>query len=425
MPLVVTLAVRYLLARMRQSLLTIGGVALGIIALSVIQAMMGGFSENFVVKTLANAPHITVRQKDLTPFDPAGPTRRWLQALSDPTLVFVGRPPLPDEAREIRNPAQVRERIEQVQGVTATAAAAGGEVQFGFHGRWEPVSLNGIVPEEQDRVLGFSTHLKEGSARALSTNLDNAIIGYYLAQRMQVRVGERVTARVADGRSISLRIVGIYQGGIFDTDDRGVWVNLRRAQSILGLGSAVNLIQVRVADYNEARAVGNRIEAAAGLDAESWMEASSNTLGLLDMFTAIMTLVTLFTMTVAGFGIAGNLITTVAEKTFDIGVLMAMGLTSGRISMVFLLLATMMTAVGLVLGLGLSWWIIEALSNTRTTIKPQPGVLAYSDTMPMLKSWTLYAASAGFAWIISTAAALSPAIRAARLEPLNIIRNAG
>lgn len=399
------------------------GVALGVVALTVIQSMMGGYRESFVAGTLASSPHITVRRRDPGRRDPAAPARRFFQAASDPLLITAGRPPLPDEQKEIEGAPALRAMIERVPGVIAAAATVSAEVQMGFHGNWEPVTLNGIE-EGYGRITNFGGNLKSGSLASLERRRGNLILGHFLAERMRTRVGERVTVRRAGGGSVSLRVAGIYQGGVYDTDNTNAWVSLREAQSILGLGSRVNLIQVRTAHQDQAGDMAGRIEAATGLDAESWMEASNNTLQLLTMFSAIMTLVTIFTMAVAGFGIAGNLITTVAEKSFDIGVLKATGLSSVRISLIFLLLALMIAFIGTLAGLGASWWIIDTMSGIKTQIKPGPGVLVYTDTMPMLKSRAPYITAALFAFLVSIIAGISPALRAARLEPLQIIRNA-
>ncbi len=424
MGIVFSIAVRYLFGRVRQSLLTVGGIVIGVLALTVIQAMMGGFRANFVDSMLGASPHITVRRKSIQAFDPASPTRDALRRLQDPFIVQLSRPPLPDEEEEIRSPSTVEEAIRQVPGVTVTAPMVGGQVLFGFSGNWEPVSLNGILPSRQARLLDFASKVIEGNPEDLERNQSGVILGRILAERMRVGVGDRVTARAEDGALTSLRIVGLYASGIYDVDNSTAYVNLRRGQSLLGLGSTVNTIGVRTTDYEAADETARRIEYAIGMEAESWMEASANNLGLLRMITTVMYLVTFFTMTVAGFGIAGNLVTTVSEKTFDIGVLKAMGMKSREISLVFLTLALLMVIIGLGLGLVLSYFAVEGISRIPSASREVPGAIVSSSTFPMMKSTSMYVISAGFALVIGMAAGFSPAVRAARLEPLNIIRNA-
>jgi lipoprotein-releasing system permease protein len=424
MKLLLTIAVRYLVARFRQSLFTIGGIALGVVALTVIQAIMGGFRTEFVKKTLDAAPHVTVRRKPLEPFDPTSPTRAALRQLGDPLIVQVPRPPLPREEEAIRSPSAFLEKVRRVPGVTAAAPVAGGQVMLGLAGNWEPVTLNGVVPSLHAQVLDFESKLQGGSGRDLEGNQNGIILGYFLAERMRANVGDRVTALGADGTPVSLRVVALYNSQVFDVDNANVWVNLRRAQALIGLDGTINAVQVRTHDYNQADAVARRIETAVGLDAESWMEASRNNLNLITMFSSIMYLVVALTMTVAGFGIAGNLITTVSEKTFDIGVLKAMGMRAGQLSLVFVLLSVMLMGIGVIVGLLASYGAVEVISRLPSAARPQPGVLVASETMPVLKDWTIYAVSGVFAMGISVFAGLSPAMRASRLEPLTIIRNA-
>jgi lipoprotein-releasing system permease protein len=421
---VLTIAVRYLVARLRQSLLTVVGIAVGVLALTVMQAIMGGFRSEFVKKTLDVAPHITVRRRSVEMVDPAAPTRRALQRLHDPVVVQLARPPSPDEEEEIHSFRTIEQKIRTVPGVAASAPTVGGEVMFGFSSTWEPVTLNGILPSQQARVLDFARNLRGGAAADLERDQGGVILGQYLAERMRVAVGDRVIALAQDGTPVSLRIVALYNSMVYDVDNTGAWVNLRRAQALLGMSGAVNAIQVRCADYNAADEVARRVEYAIGMDAESWMEANANNLSLFTMFSSIMYLVTAFTMTVAGFGIAGNLIMTVSEKTFDIGVLKAMGMKSGHLSLVFLVLAMLMMGIGLTAGLSLAFLAVEGISHIPSAARPMPGVVVASETMPVFQDWTIYAVSAVFAMVVSVIAGLSPAMRAARLDPLNIIRNA-
>lgn len=423
MRFVFTLALRYLVARLRQSLLTIGGIILGVVALTLTQSMMGGFLGTFISNTLGSAPHISVSRRPRVPKDPAAPTRSAFRGLQDPFLVDVSRPPLPDEEEEIRNPDVLQATIRQVPGVVATVPVVAGQVLFGFSGVWEPVTLNGVIPSQQARVLDFASKLRQATPEDLERDVNGVILGQYLAERMRVSVGDRVVALSKDNTPVSLRVLGLYNSKVYDTDNTSVWVNLRRAQALLALGSSVNQIQVRTQDYNTADRVAQRIEYAIGMRAESWMETNQNNLGLLRMITTIQYLLASFTMLVAGFGIAGNLITTVSEKTFDIGVLKAVGMKSSQLTLVFIVLAMLMMLIGVVLGTGIAYSLVELISRIPSAAKPQPGVIAASDTMPMVQSPGYYLLSAVFALLVSFFAGLSPAMRAARLEPLNIIRN--
>lgn len=422
--IIFALALRYLVARLRQSLLTIGGIVVGVTALTLVQSLMGGFRGEFVKRTLGAAPEIMVRRKPLEPFDPASPTRLALGTVRDPSLIAVARPPLPDEEEEIRSPEEFQRRIREVPGVVATAPLVAGQVMFGFAGNWEPVTVNGILPSRQTAVVDFASKVRQGRPEDLERDQNGVILGRYLAERLRIRVGDRVQARTPAGATVSLRVVALHDSMVYDTDNTSVWVNLRRAQALLGLGPAVNAIQVKTVHYEQANFVANRIQWATGMDAESWMEANRNTLGLLSMIITIQTLIGIFTMSVAGFGIAGNLITTVAEKTLDIGVLKAMGMTSARISMVFLTLAVLMTVIGVALGLGISSLAVDFIATLPSATRPQPGVLVATETIPMDRNPAIFLVSAAFAVVVSVLAGISPARRAAALEPLQIIRNA-
>lgn len=424
MAIVLNIAVRYLAARHRQSLLTVAGIVIGVVALTVMQSLMGGFRQSFINSILGTAPHILVRGRDIVQADPGSPARDALRSLSDPLVVQLNRPPLPDEEDEIRTLAQVERAVQEVPGVAAVAPLASGQVLFGFSGNWEPVTLQGILPSAHGRVLlEFPDNLSGGRVSDLEVDTHGVILGYLLAERMRVGLGDRVTARGADGAVTGLRIVALHDGGVYDVDNTSAWVNLRRAQSLLGLDTSVSSVQVRCRDFEEADAIGRAIEYSTGYEAESWVEANRNYLGLIRMITSIMSLVSVFTMSVAGFGIAGNLITTVGEKTFDIGVLKAMGMSSRALSGIFLTLALLMMAIGLSIGLALSYGAVELISRLPSASRPMPGALISAKTMPMVKHWSIYATSVGFAFVIGLAAGFAPARRAAGMDPMHILRD--
>lgn len=425
MRVVLLIAVRYLRARVRQSLFTIAAIALGALALTVMQALMTGIRTRFVTSILGTAPHITVTRRPLEPFEPTEPTRRALQHLHEPLLLATPRPPIPEEEEAIRNADALEERIRGLPGIVALGPLVTGQGMLGYAGRWEPVTVNGIRPDRYAAVIpDFPRKLVEGSIADLERNPNNVILGAILAERLRVRTGERVVGLTPDGVPVSFRVVGLFRSRVYDVDSAHVWVDLRRAQAWLGLGDAVNAIQIRVADAERADEAARRVETAAGMRAESWLEANRNNLRLLGLFTAIQTAVSVLTMTVAGFGIAGNLITTVSEKTFDLGVLKAMGLPARQIGAIFLVLSLLLTTSGLAVGLPAAYLAIEGIGRIPSAAQPMPGAVLVSETIPVVQNGWSYLLAGVFAFVMSVLGAVSPAMRAARLDPLSILRSA-
>jgi len=279
-----------------------------------------------------------------------------------------------------------------------------------------------VEPLRQSAVVAFEDKLIGVTAAELAADSNGVVLGTHLAENLGVRPGERVTAISRAGAPVSLRVLGLYESLVYEVDSTTVYVNLRRGQALLGLGGTVNALQVALANRDRAEAISRRIEAGLGLDAESWQEGQADRLSLITMITTIMLTVVALTMAIAGMGIATNLITTVSEKAGEIGVLKAMGLSTGRVAAVFFLLSLMLMAIGVTAGDGLAYGIIEALSRAPMFAKPGAGIIQ-SDTWPMAKSPVIYLVSAGFALVVSGVAGISPAARAARLQPMEIIRN--
>ena len=424
--LVLTLAFRYLVGRIRQSWLTIIGVALGIVALTVMQAMMLGLRGLFIERVLGTVPHIIVKKETTEKEDALAPSRVALSLLRGGTLAEASRRPAPDLREEIRGYREFERRIRETPGVAVTAPLVEGDAVFTFGGRAEPVHLMGVDPLRQAQVVAFADKLLGISPQDLAGDQYGVILGRHLADTLGARVGDRVTAIPRDGGTVSLRVLGLYESRVYDVDLTTAFVNLRRGQSLLGMDGTVTSIQARVVDRTEAAAIGRQIQGSTGLHAESWLEGHADRLRLINMITTIMLSVVALTMVISGMGIATTLITIVSEKAFDIGVLKAMGMRPRSVALIFLLLSLLLMGLGVLIGDGIAYGIIEVLRRTPTATSSRPGAgLVDSDTWPMEQSLQIYLVSAVFALVVSAIAGVSPALRAARLTPLAIIRNAG
>lgn len=414
------IAWRYLRARVRQTALTITGVALGVTIVTIMQSYIGGFLNFFVQRALASTPQITVTQTSVGLPDPAGPLMRATQGLNNPPAINVAQLPVPDEEEELDNVTAAETAVARVPGVVAVAPFVTGQGLAINGGLEQAVSFIGIRPSSEAQITDFAGRLVEGTPDDLERQANGIILGVVLARDLSAAVGDRVTIVSQEGVSQRFEVVGIYTADLDEIDQVRAYINLRQAQQLMGL-RGVSGLGVKTATLDEAPQVARRIEAETDYQAETWREVNS---GFLDLFTTISMIIYLvigLTMIVAGFGIANTLVLTVNEKRRDIGVLKALGVPRGQIALLFVTFGVIVGVIGVAVGELLGALGVELMSRTRIPVEE----LTSSRPMnfPMLRIPRVYLVSGVFGLLVSIAASLFPSTQAAKADPIAVIRS--
>jgi len=154
-----------------------------------------------------------------------------------------------------------------------------------------------------------------------------------------VDVGDklRLSTAAGAGATTTLRIAGLFDLGNRGANARNVFVALHTGQSLLALPGGVTSLDVAVNDVYTAEAIAQRITAATGVEANSWIRTNA------ELFTAISaqntsnTAIRFFVGLSVAFGIASVLAVVVVQKSREIGILRAMGISQGQVLRLFLL----------------------------------------------------------------------------------------
>jgi lipoprotein-releasing system permease protein len=308
--------------------------------------------------------------------------------------------------------------IERMDGVTSAAGSLVGSAVLAIGTKEYPVDLRGIDPPRQDRVTPISQYVTSGSFRPLSSMPDGILLGAGVAAKMGAKVDEVVVVGSALGEKLSLKVVGIFDCGIPPVDNTRVYVTLHNAQTLLGKPDVVGRIEVRLADPDGAPALTDTLERIFGYDAESWVETNANFLSIFAMQNTIISFVVSAILAVGGFGILAIQIMIVLQKTRDIAILRSVGFRRADILVAFLLQGAIIALVGAALGDVVGHYVLVALSHLKTHTEG----LVKSETFLVADDPRFYGYGAAFALFIGLLASVIPALRGARVEPVDVLR---
>jgi lipoprotein-releasing system permease protein len=390
------------------TVISTGGVAVGVTALIVVLGVMNGLRNDLRERILVANPHLRV----LT----YGAGLR----LDDWRRVLV-------QVRKLPGVVAAAPEVISQAGITAGQ-------DYG-----EGVNLVGFDPDTGSRsVTSLPQSIIKGdlSFRATKPGVDGGVLlGSRLASRLSVYSGDIVTlvpvtqAKVnpalgmAVPRFWKFEVSGLFQTGMFQYDNQFVVISREVAQRFTGLGDAVSGIAVRVDDPDRAPEIGAAIEKRLGYPYRvlDWQTQNVSLFSALQLEKLAMGLIIFFIMVVAAFNIVGTLTMVVADKTREIGILRAMGLTSTSVARVFLLQGAVIgvigTAAGLVLGLAVSYVVDKS-----GWVRINPAVY-FIDHLPVhveaMDAVIVVLASLA----IAVLATLYPSRSAAGLTPVDAIRH--
>ena len=408
------IARRYLRGRRQSRVLSLntliatGGVMVGVTALIVVLGVMNGLVDDLRERILVANPHLRV-------------------------LTYGAGLRIDDWQRVValvqEDPGVVTAAPEVISQSILTAGKDYAEAVniLGFDPDTGSVSVTSLPQKLLSGDLSFRPRLSDADGGIL--------VGQRLADRLGVQSGDVVTlippkppkVNAALGMAIpklwQYEITGIFETGMFQYDNQFVVMSIAEAQRFTGLGDAVSGIEVRLKDPDEAPAVGRRLEEKLGFPFRTldWQTQNASLFSALQLEKLAMGLVIFFIMIVAAFNIVGTLTMVVTDKTREIGILQAMGVTGRSIGRIFLLQGALIGAVGTVVGLVLGL-VIAYIVDQSGLVRIDPSVY-FIDRLPVhvqpLDVLIVIVAS----FLLAVGATIFPARGAARLAPVDAIRH--
>jgi lipoprotein-releasing system permease protein len=390
------------------TVISTGGVAVGVVALIVVLGVMNGLRDDLRERILVANPHLRV----LT-YGAGLRMDDWRHVLE----IIRKQPGVVAAAPEVISQAGISAGQDYGEGVNLLG--------------WDPDTGSAPVTS-----LPASVVRGDLSFTSYKAGVDGGIVlGSRLANRLSVDSGDVITLvpvtqakmnpalGVAVPRFWKFEVTGLFNTGMFQYDNQFVILSLETAQRFTGLGDAVSGIAVRVTHPDKAPAVGEALEKRLGYPyrALDWQTQNVSLFSALQLEKLAMGLIIFFIMVVAAFNIVGTLTMVVTDKTKEIGILRAMGLTSPAVARVFLLQGAVIgivgTAVGLMLGLATAYVVDES-----GWIRINPAVY-FIDHLPVHVELLDVLVVVGASLAIAVLATVYPSRTAANLTPVEAIRH--
>jgi lipoprotein-releasing system permease protein len=418
------IGLRYLRARRRErfvstiAMISLGGVAIGTLALTVALSVMSGFQEDLRGRLLSFTPEITVERVDGAVWAPAD-LQREISAVGG----IVASSPYVSS---------------QVMAVSSTPSGAPGYVEGGV--------LRGVVARDNPVLTQLQRTLEQGDIESLDAehkitildrgqkrevDLPGTIVGRSLALELGLQIGDPVTiispASLAGGmgapRLRRFVVTGYFHSGWFEFDSALIFVSLKSGRALLADDPQLQTgLEFRLRNMFDAPAIADRIRRIAGPDYQvsDWTHTNAALFAALQLEKFVYFLVLLLIVLVAAFNIIATLVMVVMERRKEIAILRAMGARAGSIAAIFLCEGAALGVIGTVLGVGAGFVTSWAI-GTYHLIHLPPDLFMVSAVPVRLYSLN-FIAVAGAAIALCVAAALYPALHARSLSPVEVIR---
>jgi len=410
------ITIRYLLSHKRQSLVCIAGVTISVTMFIAMSAMMAGFTDKFIIETVESSGHITIKDE---PRETRTPILERAYPNPNAMLALANVKPR-DTIRKIDNPTGLVHALETMPGIVAAAPEVFGDVIATFGTKTLNLNIYGVEPEKQISVTTIADDLLEGDFQRLRTTADGVIIGKGVADVLGARMDDSITLASATGGKTSARVVGIFRTGVTPVDYSRGYMLLSSAQTLLDKKNIINQIVLRTRDYTQAREYAAQIEGVCGYRTESWQESNANFLKIFSIQQVITYIITGALLVVAAFGVLNILIMAVLERVNDIAILRSFGLSRLDIGVIYTLQGLLIGIVGAALGLGFGKLAVEGLRRIPITLEG----LIRSEGLLMSEHASQYYLSFFAAIIVVLIASAYPAWRAAKYDPVEVIRGA-
>ncbi|MBS0287867.1 MAG: lipoprotein-releasing ABC transporter permease subunit [Proteobacteria bacterium] len=387
------------------SVVSMLGIALGVMVLITVLSVMNGFTKEIRSRILSITPHVMVSG--------------WGENLQD----WQG----------------LAEKLEKHNSVEAVGPYVDGQGMLTRGREVRGIVVKGVDPKAIDAVFPLRSTLKVGSVDDLTEGSFNVILGSYLAKLLGVNIGDTVTLVIPEvtvsmagvaPRLKRLTVVGIFEVG-YIYDSGFAFMNIQDAAKIFKTQGGITGVQLRLADPFASPRVAKEIyDEQHGLyNVVDWTLLNSAYFSAVKMEKTMMFFTLIMILAIAVFNLISTLVMVVTDKRADIGVLRALGASARKVMAIFIcqgaIIGLIGTILGVIAGIALALNVSDLVAAIERTfrVKFLSGDVYFISFLPSDLQTHDVVLIAVCAMILSLLATIHPAWRAANVQPAEALRH--
>ena len=411
LPYELRVGLRYTRAKRRNhfisfiSMISMCGIALGVAALIVVLSVMNGFHTELRGRILAVVSHVQISGA-------SGEMSDW---------------------------QHVAEQAARQPGVVAAAPYIQEQGMLSFGSTVRGVMVRGVLPELENTVDDFGSHMKKGRLESLVPDSFNIVLGGDLARALGVTVGDKVTLIAPQGavtpagvlpRMKTFTVSAIYEVGMYEYDSGLALIGMADAQKLYRMDDRVSGVRLKLKDLFKSRAVverlANTLDTAAYIS--DWTQSHANFFRAVAIEKNMMFIILSLIVAVAAFNIVSTLVMAVTDKQSDIAIMRTLGASPRSIMGIFMVQGALIGTIGLGLGVvgGVTLALnvdvvvpfIERMLGTQLFSKE----VYYISNLPSELQWSDVITITAVSFVLSLVATIYPSWRASRVNPAEALR---
>jgi lipoprotein-releasing system permease protein len=383
------------------TVISVLGVLLGVAILVIVLSVMTGFDNMWRTKILSFKPHLTVYSR----------------------------------YGVVENDYEVARKAEAIPGIITAAPSIETRVLIQCAGRTAAPIVVGVDPDRAGRISRVPDHMETGVFRV---DGEFTVIGRDLAQRIGAGPGSEILVyspmNVIKRDELylpeELVVAGVFNLGMRDFDSSFILTSIQVARELVGMDSGAHSVYVMTEDAFRFEEFAGKLRSVLGpsYSVRTWKEVDRLMFEALSHEKALMAVLLGIITVVAVFCVTNTLIVITYQKTNEIGLLKALGIPSWRIMLAFVLHGWIQCVVGISLGIGTGYLVLDNLAGlatalTRINVNAFPKEIYGLSRIPWTWDWGDIGFISLFVMGFCTLVSLIPAGRAVWLDPVAALRH--
>ncbi|GKX68269.1 ABC transporter permease [Inconstantimicrobium mannanitabidum] len=380
------IAIRFLKSNKLQTLLIALGIAIGVSVQIFIGTLIQGLQKNLINKTVGNAPQITISSNT-----------------------------------DVKTISNWESKYNTIKNNNKIVASTPSLTQPGFikiNNRIESILVRGLKFDDAEKIYNLKKNLYDGT---IPNRKNEILIGKALRKELNLNKGDIIDIITPNGTKDRYTITGFYDLGTSAINKSWILTNIETAQVNFNLGNTINSVEVKLdeKDIFNANKIASEISKSLNdtkLNVDSWETQNSELLSALNGQSISSNMIQFFVLLSVILGIASVLAISVVQRSKQIGILKAMGVKDITSSQIFLLQGLILGFIGGFIGILLGLGLLYSFNSFALNADGSPIV-------PIYINYSFITISFIIAVLSATIAAVIPAKKSSKLQPMEVIRN--